>query len=125
LLTGESGAVVIFDGVARNNTKGRRTLFLEYEGYHEMALRTMEQIGGEIRERWPVNRVGMIHRLGRAEISESTVVIIVTSAHKKAAFEACQYGIERLKKIVPIWKKEYFEDGVVWVEGEARPEVET
>ncbi|HEU4390691.1 MAG TPA: molybdenum cofactor biosynthesis protein MoaE [Blastocatellia bacterium] len=120
LLTGEAGAVVIFDGVARNNTKGRRTLYLEYEGYAEMALRTMAQIAGEVHERWPISRVGIIHRLGRIEISESSVVIVVTSPHRKAAFEACHYAIDRLKKIVPIWKKEYFADGAVWVEGEDR-----
>ncbi len=118
LLEGDSGAVVVFDGVARNNTKGRRTLFLEYEGYEPMSLRTMEQIGAEVHERWPINRLGMIHRLGRIEITESSVVIIVTSAHRKIAFEACHYAIDRLKKIVPIWKKEYFEDGAVWVENE-------
>jgi molybdopterin converting factor subunit 1 len=118
LLRGESGAVVIFDGVARNNTKGRRTLYLEYEGYVDMALRTMEQIGREVHERWPVSRIGIVHRLGRIEITESSVVIVVTSAHRKPAFEACHYAIDRLKKIVPIWKKEYFEDGAVWVESE-------
>ena len=118
LLEGDSGAVVIFDGVARNNTKGRATLFLEYEGYEPMALRTMEQIGREVRERWPINRVGIIHRLGRIEITESSVVIVVASAHRRVAFEACHYAIDRLKKIVPIWKKEYFEDGAVWVENE-------
>ena len=118
LLTGESGAVVIFDGVARNNTKGRRTLYLEYEGYTEMALKTMAQISSEVHEKWPINRVGIIHRLGRIEISESSVVIVVTSAHRRVAFEACHYAIDRLKKIVPIWKKEYFEDGEVWVENE-------
>jgi len=118
LLEGDSGAVVIFDGVARNNTKGRRTLYLEYEGYEPMSIRTMEQIGREVRERWPINRVGIIHRLGRIEITESSVVIVVTSAHRKIAFEACHYAIDRLKKIVPIWKKEYFEDGEVWVENE-------
>ena len=118
LLEGDSGAVVIFDGVARNNTKGRRTLHLEYEGYEQMALRTMEQISRELHERWPINRVGMVHRLGRIEITESSVVIIVTSAHRKIAFEACHYAIDRLKKIVPIWKKEFFEDGAVWVENE-------
>ena len=121
LLAGESGAVVIFDGVARNNTKGRRTLYLEYEGYTEMALKTLAQICAEAREKWPINRVGIIHRLGRIEISESSVVIVVTSAHRRVAFEACHYAIDRLKKIVPIWKKEYFEDGAVWVEGEAMP----
>ena len=118
LLTGESGAVVIFDGVARNNTKGRRTLYLEYEGYTEMALKTMAQISSEVHEKWPINRVGIIHRLGRIEISESSVVVVVTSAHRRVAFEACHYAIDRLKKIVPIWKKEYFEDGEVWVENE-------
>ncbi|MGA9769204.1 MAG: molybdenum cofactor biosynthesis protein MoaE [Blastocatellia bacterium] len=118
LLTGESGAVVIFDGVARNNTKGRRTLYLEYEGYTEMALKMMSQILTEIREKWSINRAGIIHRLGRIDISESSVVIVVTSAHRRVAFEACQYGIDRLKKIVPIWKKEYFEDGEIWVENE-------
>ena len=118
LLSGESGACVIFDGVARNNTKGRPTLYLEYEGYIEMALKTMDQIMDEVHERWPINRVGMIHRLGRISITESSIVIVVTSPHRKAAFEACQYAIDRLKKIVPIWKKEYFEDGAVWVEGE-------
>jgi molybdopterin synthase catalytic subunit len=83
-----------------------------------MALKTMDQIIGEVHERWPINRIGMIHRLGRIEISESSVVIVVTSPHRKAAFESCQYAIDRLKKIVPIWKKEYFEDGAVWVEEE-------
>lgn len=123
VLTGESGAVVIFDGVARNNTKGRRTLYLEYEGYDEMAIRMFEQIAREVREQWTINRIGIIHRLGRIEISESSVVIVVASAHRKIAFEACRYAIDRLKKIVPIWKKEYFEDGAVWVEGEAMPQV--
>jgi molybdopterin synthase catalytic subunit len=118
LLEGDSGAVVIFDGIARNNTQGRRTLHLEYEGYEPMSLRTMEQIGREVRERWAINRVGIIHRLGRIDTTESSVVIVVTSAHRKIAFEACQYAIDRLKKIVPIWKKEFFEDGAVWVENE-------
>jgi molybdopterin synthase catalytic subunit len=124
LLTGESGAVVIFDGVARNNTKGRRTLYLEYEGYTEMAVKILEQIGREVREQWEINRIGIIHRLGRIEITESSVVIVVTSPHRRVAFEACRYAIDRLKKIVPIWKKEYFEDGAVWVEGEAMPAAE-
>lgn len=117
LLRGDSGAVVIFDGVARDNTKGRPTLYLEYEGYVDMALRMMRQIGQEIHEKWAINRVGIIHRLGRVDITESSVVIVVTSAHRKVAFEACHYAIDRLKKIVPIWKKEYFKDGAVWVEG--------
>ena len=116
LLAGDAGAVVVFDGVARNNTKGRATIYLEYEGYEPMSIRTMRQIGREIHERWTINRIGIIHRLGRIEVTESSVVIVVTSAHRKVAFEACHYAIDRLKKIVPIWKKEYFEDGAVWVE---------
>ena len=120
LLEGDSGALVIFDGVVRNNTKGRRTRYLEYEGYDAMALKTMAQIGREVREKWAINRLGIIHRLGKLEISESSVVIIVTSAHRRIAFEACQFAIDRLKQIVPIWKKEFFEDGEVWVEGEAK-----
>jgi MoaE-MoaD fusion protein len=119
LLEGDSGAAVIFDGVVRNNTKGRRTLYLEYEGYNEMALKIMAQIGREVHEKWAINRFGIIHRLGRLEISESSIVIIVTSAHRKIAFEACHYAIDRFKKIVPIWKKEFFEDGEVWVDGES------
>lgn len=118
LLEGESGAVVIFDGVARNNTRGRHTLYLEYEGYEPMSLRTMEQIIREVHDQWAINRVGIVHRLGRIDITESSVVIIVTSAHRRVAFEACRYAIDRLKKIVPIWKKEFFEDGEVWVENE-------
>ena len=118
LLGGEAGAVVIFDGVARNNSKGRRTLYLEYEGYSEMALQTFRQIGREAHEQWPISRIGIIHRLGRVDISESSVVIVVTSPHRKHAFEACRFAIDKLKQIAPIWKKEYFEDGAVWVEGE-------
>lgn len=123
LLRGEDGAVCVFDGVARNNTRGRRTRYLEYEGYEEMALKTMRQIADEAHERWPgIDRIGIRHRLGRIEIGESSVVIVVTSPHRKVAFEACQFAIDRLKQIVPIWKKEYFEDGAVWVQGEAWPE---
>lgn len=117
LLTGDSGALVIFDGVVRDNSKGRPTRYLEYEGYEEMALKTMRQIGREIREQWAINCCGISHRLGRLEIGESSVVILITSAHRKIAFAACQYAIDRLKQMVPIWKKEFFEDGEVWVEG--------
>lgn len=123
LLRGEDGAVCIFDGVARNNTKGRRTLWLEYEGYEDMAISTMQQVTAEAREKWPgIDRVGIVHRLGRIEIGESSVVIVVTSPHRGVAFEACRFAIDRLKQIVPIWKKEFFEDGAVWVQGEAWPE---
>lgn len=123
LLRGEDGAVCIFDGVARNNTRGRRTLWLEYEGYDDMALATMRQVAEEAREKCPgVDRIGIVHRLGRIDIGESSVVIVVTSPHRGVAFDACRYAIDRLKQIVPIWKKEFFEDGAVWVQGEAWPD---
>jgi molybdopterin synthase catalytic subunit/molybdopterin converting factor small subunit len=118
LLRGEDGAVVTFEGVTRNNSKGRPTLYLEYEAYREMALEQIRGIITEVRNRWTIDRVGVIHRLGRLEIGEASVVIVVTSAHRAAAFEACRFVIDRLKKTVPIWKKEYFEDGEAWVEGE-------
>jgi MoaE-MoaD fusion protein len=114
----EDGAVVVFGGVVRNNTGGRTTLHLEYEAYEPMALSKMREIEETIRQRWPVSRVGIVHRVGRLEVGEVSVAIVVTSAHRKVAFEACQYAIDTLKKIVPIWKKEFFADGEVWVEGQ-------
>ena len=118
LQRGEDGAVCIFEGIVRNNSKGKPTRYLEYEGYEPMALKKMEEIGQFIRQGWEIDGVGVVHRLGRMEIGETSVAIIVTSAHRKAAFEACQYAIDRLKKVVPIWKKEFFEDGEVWIEGQ-------
>ena len=115
----KDGAVVVFDGIVRNHSQGRKTLYLEYEGYEPMALKKMEEIEESARSRWPVNRIGIVHRLGRLEIGEASVVVVVTSAHRKIAFEACQFVIDTLKKTVPIWKKEFFADGEVWVEGEA------
>jgi molybdopterin synthase catalytic subunit len=119
LVTGAAGAVVTFDGVVREQTKGRRVVRLRYEAYAPMAVKEMRRIGEEVRERWPaVERIGIIHRFGDLEISESSVVIVVTSAHRRVAFEACHYAIDRLKQTVPIWKKEVFEDGEEWVEGQ-------
>lgn len=118
LLQGHDGAVVTFEGVVRNNTKGRKTSYLDYECYEGMAIEVMAQLGREIAGRHSVSRVAMIHRLGRMEITEASVVVIVTSPHRQAAFDAALEGINRLKRTIPIWKKEYFEDGEVWVEGE-------
>jgi molybdopterin synthase catalytic subunit len=115
---GEDGAVVVFEGVVRNNTKGRPTRFLEYECYESMALRRMEQIVMEIARAHAVGRIAIVHRLGRLEIGEASVAVIVTAPHRQAAFQAALEGINRLKREVPIWKKEFFEDGAVWVEGE-------
>ena len=118
LQRGEDGAVVVFEGIVRNHSKGRATRFLEYEAYEPMALEKMIQICGELQRQYPVDRIGMVHRLGHLEIGEASVVIVVTSEHRQAAYEASREAIDRLKRIVPIWKKEYFADGAVWVEGE-------
>jgi MoaE-MoaD fusion protein len=118
VLTGAAGAVVTFEGTVRNNTNGRSTLCLDYEGYEAMALKLMAQIAGELAESHAVERVAMVHRLGRMLVGETSVAVIVTAAHRRAAFEAALDGINRLKKRVPIWKKEHFVDGEVWVEGE-------
>lgn len=118
LLTGAEGAVVTFEGTVRNNTKGRPTLYLDYECYEAMALRVMGKIGCEVAGSFSVSRIAMIHRLGRMLVGETSVAVIVTAPHRRAAFEAALEGINRLKKTVPIWKKEHFVDGEVWVEGE-------
>jgi molybdopterin synthase catalytic subunit len=118
LLRGEDGAVVTFEGVVRNHTKGRRTRFLEYECYQTMAIRLMTQIGREIAASFPIDHIALVHRLGRLLVGETSVAVIVTAAHRRAAFDAALEGINRLKRTVPIWKKEYFADGEVWVEGE-------
>jgi molybdopterin synthase catalytic subunit len=119
--SGEDGAVVVFDGIVRNHTRGRRTLHLDYEAYEEMALRQMRELGLKAQERFGVRQVTMLHRLGRLEIGETSVLIVVASAHRSAAFEACRWLIDTLKQTVPIWKKETFADGAVWAPGEPFP----
>jgi len=123
LRAAEDGAVVIFEGFVRNHSRGRATLFLEYEAYGPMAIRKMEELGAEAKQKFAIDGIGMIHRLGRLEIGETSVAIMVTAEHRRAAFEACQYGIDRLKQVVPIWKKEYFADGAVWSEGEGQTHI--
>ena len=118
LLRGEDGAFVNFEGVARNNTHGRATRFLEYECYESMAVKMMAEIGADIARSHTIGRIAMVHRLGRLEISETSVIVVVTAPHRKPAFEAALEGINRLKRQVPVWKKEYFVDGEVWVDGE-------
>jgi molybdopterin converting factor subunit 1 len=116
------GAVVIFNGTVRDNTRGRRTLYLDYEAYEVMALRKIEALAVEALARFAVRGASIVHRLGRLEIGETSVLIVVVAAHRGAAFDACRWIIDTLKKTVPIWKKEYFEDGAVWADGEAFPE---
>jgi molybdopterin synthase catalytic subunit len=118
---GEDGAVVVFDGVVRNHTRGRRTWYLDYESYEGMAAKQMQQLAAEARTRFEVRQVTMIHRLGRLAVGETSVLIIVASAHRGAAFDACRWLIDTLKKTVPIWKRETFEDGVAWADGEPFP----
>lgn len=118
----EDGAVSLFDGVVRNHSRGRRTLYLDYEAYEEMALKQMEHLAGEAIDKFGVRDVRIVHRLGRLEIGETSVFIAVASAHRAAALDACRWLIDTLKKTVPIWKKEYFEDGVVWADGEPFPD---
>ena len=114
----EDGAIATFEGVVRNNTKGRATAYLEYECYEPMALQQMAGICREIAHTYAIGNLGMVHRLGRLEVGEASVVIVATAPHRKPAFDAAFEAINRLKKEVPIWKKEFFGDGAVWVDGE-------
>jgi molybdopterin synthase catalytic subunit len=118
---GEDGAVVAFEGVVRNQTRGRKTLFLDYESYEKMALDQMESLAAQAIKEYKIRDVAIVHRLGRLEIGETSVLIAVASAHRAAAFEACRWIIDTLKRTVPIWKKEQFEDGAVWADGEPFP----
>ena len=118
----EDGAAIVFEGIVRNNTRGRQTLYLDYEAYEEMALKQMEDLAGEALVQFQVREVAIVHRLGRLEIGDTSVLIVVASAHRGPAFEASRWLIDTLKRKVPIWKKEYFVDGAVWADGEPFPE---
>lgn len=117
----EDGAVALFLGVVRNHNQGRRVLYLEYDAYPAMAVRKMEEVAAEVRARWPVDGVAILHRIGRLEIGEASLVVAVSSAHRKEAFQACHYAVDRVKQIVPVWKKEVWEGGEEWVEGSVVP----
>jgi len=121
LKRGEDGAAVVFEGVVRNHTRGRPALYLDYEAYEQMALQQMEALAAQALEQFQVRDVALVHRLGRLEIGETSVLIVVASAHRAAAFDACRWLIDTLKRTVPIWKKEHFEDGAVWADGEPFP----
>jgi len=118
---GDDGAVAIFEGIVRNHSRGRRTLYLDYEAYESMAINEMQRLAHAALEQFKIRDVRLVHRLGRIAISDTSVLIVVASAHRAAAFEACRWLIDTLKKTVPIWKKEYFEDGAVWADGEPFP----
>ncbi|HYL07049.1 MAG TPA: molybdenum cofactor biosynthesis protein MoaE [Candidatus Udaeobacter sp.] len=117
-----AGAICTFTGIVRDNSRGQSVTHLDYEAYAEMAVPQMRKIGEEIKERWPEARVAMAHRTGHLEIGEASVVIAVSCPHRAEAFEACRWGIDRLKESVPIWKKEHAADGSFWIEGDhAKP----
>ncbi len=114
----ECGATVTLDGYVRQFTKGRETLHLFYEAYEPMALKEMQKLIERAKQEFEVSNIGIVHRLGKLEIGETSVVISVAASHRKAAFAACEWLIRELKRTVPIWKKEVYADGEVWVEGE-------
>ena len=118
---GDDGAALVFEGVVRNQTRGRKTLYLDYEAYEEMARQQMESLAEQALKRFQIRDVSLVHRLGRLELGEASVLIVVASAHRAAAFDACRWLIDTLKRTVPIWKKEHFEDGAVWADGEPFP----
>lgn len=117
----EDGAVVVFEGVARNHSRGRKVERLEYEAYRPMALKKMRELASELKTQFRLSRVAIVHRLGKVEIGETSILIAVTSAHRQAAFDAARYAIDAFKRTVPIWKKEIFKEGSAWAEGERLP----
>jgi molybdopterin synthase catalytic subunit len=119
--TGSDGAVCVFDGIVRDNSRGRKTLHLDYEAYREMALEQMRALAGDAVVKFGVRDVALVHRLGRLLVGETSVLVVVASAHRGVAFDACRWLIDTLKKTVPIWKKEQFADGAVWADGEPFP----
>jgi molybdopterin synthase catalytic subunit len=118
----ESGAVALFYGVVRNENLGRNVQYLEYDAYPEMAIKKMKEVADEVRAKFPVTGVGVLHRIGRLEIGETSLLVAVSSGHRSEAFAACHYAVDRIKQIVPVWKKEVWEDGEAWIEGHV-PEV--
>jgi molybdopterin synthase catalytic subunit len=116
-----AGAIITFTGIVRGTNQGRQVRYLEYEAYPEMAEVVLAQIGDEVKARWEVEAVAIAHRTGRLEIGEASVVIAIAAGHRQGAFEAGRYAIDRIKQILPVWKKEYFEGGEVWIEGPSQP----
>jgi len=113
----QDGAAAIFEGIVRNHARGKRVRYLEYQAYEPMALDKLAEIGAHARKEFAIRDIAIVHRLGRLDPGECSVAIMVVAAHRAAAFDACRYAIDAIKKIVPIWKKEFYEDGEIWVEG--------
>jgi molybdopterin synthase catalytic subunit len=117
LQSGEDGALVIFEGVVRDNARGKSVRFLEYEAYEPMALKKLEEVGSMAKSRFDIRDIAIVHRLGRMDVGECSTLIVVAAAHRVEAFDACRFAIDTIKQIVPIWKKEFYADGEVWIEG--------
>ncbi len=113
----ESGAVVLFYGVVRNHNEGRRVQYLEYDAYEGMAEKKLREVADEVKRRFPIDDIAIAHRVGRLDIGETSLLVAVSSAHRADAFEAAHYCVDRIKQVVPIWKKEVWEDGSAWLEG--------
>ncbi len=113
----ECGAITLFYGVVRNENLGRAVRYLEYDAYPEMAIKKMKGVAAEVRAKFAVAEVGILHRIGRLEVGETSLLVAVSSAHRKEAFEACHYAVDRVKQTVPIWKREVWDDGSEWIEG--------
>jgi molybdopterin synthase catalytic subunit len=113
----EDGAVVVFEGAVRNHSQAKAVRFLEYDAYESMALKKLEEIGSRAKDKYDIRAIAIVHRLGHMDIGELSIVIAVASAHRGPAFDACRFAIDTIKEIVPIWKKEFYEDGEVWIEG--------
>jgi molybdopterin synthase catalytic subunit len=117
----EAGAVALFYGVVRNENMGRAVQYLEYDAYPEMAIKKLREVAEDAMRRFPVTAVGALHRTGRLEIGETSLLVAVSAPHRRAAFEACHYAVDRIKQIVPVWKKEVWADGSEWIEGNVPP----
>jgi MoaE-MoaD fusion protein len=113
----EDGAVIVFEGVVRNHSQDKPVRFLEYDAYESMALKKIEEIGSRAKSEYAIRDIAIVHRLGHMEVGECSIVIAVASAHRGPAFDACRFAIDTIKEIVPIWKKEFYEDGEIWIEG--------
>jgi len=120
----ESGAVALFYGVVRNESEGRRVLHLEYDAYPSMAVKKMREVAQEVRGRWPITEIAIAHRIGRLEIGETSLLVAVSAPHRREAFEACHWAVDRIKQVAPVWKKEVWEGGETWVEGHVAPVAE-
>ena len=117
LQSGEDGALVIFEGIVRDNARGKSVRFLEYEAYEPMALKKLEEVGAMTKSKFDIRDIAIVHRLGHMDVGECSTLIVIAAAHRVEAFDACRFAIDTIKQIVPIWKKEFYADGEVWIEG--------